>query len=56
MRFCPDEWIDDYTLGNIQQEDFKTIWNNFKARRFRAVLFLKKQFTCCKRCSWVYSF
>jgi radical SAM protein with 4Fe4S-binding SPASM domain len=56
VRFCPDEWIDDYTLGNIQQEDFKAIWNNFKARRFRAVLFLKKQFTCCKRCSWMYSF
>jgi MoaA/NifB/PqqE/SkfB family radical SAM enzyme len=28
VRFCPDEWIDDYTLGNIRHEDLKTIWNN----------------------------
>jgi radical SAM protein with 4Fe4S-binding SPASM domain len=56
VKFCPDEWIDDYTLGNIKREDFRTIWNNLKARRFRAILFLKKQFTCCKRCSWMYSF
>jgi radical SAM protein with 4Fe4S-binding SPASM domain len=56
VKFCPDEWIDDYCLGNIRKMPFESIWRNPRARRFRAVLFLIKCFTGCKRCSWLYSF
>jgi radical SAM protein with 4Fe4S-binding SPASM domain len=56
VKFCPDEWIDDYCLGNIRKMPFKSIWKNARARRFRAVLLLIKCFTGCKRCSWLYSF
>jgi radical SAM protein with 4Fe4S-binding SPASM domain len=56
VKFCPDEWIDDYCLGNIRKMPFMSIWKNAKARRFRAALFLVKSFTGCKRCSWMYSF
>lgn len=56
VKFCPDEWIDDYVLGNICKMPFMSIWKNAKAKRFRAVLFLMKCFTGCKRCSWLYSF
>jgi len=56
MKFCPDEWIDDYVLGNLRLDRFETIWNGRKARHFRSVLFRKKSFPACKRCSWMYSF
>jgi radical SAM protein with 4Fe4S-binding SPASM domain len=56
VKFCPDEWIDDYILGNILKTPFMSIWKNARARRFRAVLAFKKRFTGCKRCSWLYSF
>ena len=55
VKFCPDEWIDDFVLGNIRHDNFDTIWNNERARRFRAVLFKEKCFAGCKRCSWLYS-
>lgn len=54
--FCPDEWIDDYLLGNIRQNSFEDIWNNHKARYFRSVIFRHKSFPGCKRCNWMYSF
>ena len=56
VKFCPDEWIDDYCLGNIRADNFNAIWNNAKARRFRKALWMQKQFAGCKRCSWLYSF
>jgi radical SAM protein with 4Fe4S-binding SPASM domain len=56
VKFCPDEWVDDYCLGNIRMDSFNTIWNNSKSRRFRKALWMQKQFTGCKRCSWIYSF
>ena len=28
VRFCPDEWIDDYPLGNVRHETVAAIWNN----------------------------
>jgi radical SAM protein with 4Fe4S-binding SPASM domain len=56
VKFCPDEWIDDYCLGNIRNKPFRSIWKSARARRFRAALFLAKSFTGCKRCSWMYSF
>jgi radical SAM protein with 4Fe4S-binding SPASM domain len=54
VKFCPDEWIDDFVLGNIRNESFDSIWNNDKARMFRASLFKEKYFAGCKRCSWRY--
>lgn len=56
VRFCPDEWIDDYILGNIRKERFEHIWNGDKARQFRSILFKKGHFAGCKRCSWMYAF
>lgn len=55
VKFCPDEWIDDYILGNVRNDSLEAIWNNSKARRFRSALFRKKCFPGCKRCSFMYS-
>jgi radical SAM protein with 4Fe4S-binding SPASM domain len=56
VKFCPDEWIDDYIIGNIREDSFEQIWNNKSARNFRSVILWKKSFFGCKRCSWMYSF
>jgi radical SAM protein with 4Fe4S-binding SPASM domain len=56
VTFCPDEWINDYILGNIRTERFDDIWNNEKAMRFRSIVYRRKSFPGCKRCSWMYSF
>jgi radical SAM protein with 4Fe4S-binding SPASM domain len=56
VKFCPDEWIDDFVLGNIRKDRFDHIWNGDKARKFRSVLFKKGYFAGCKRCSWMYAF
>jgi radical SAM protein with 4Fe4S-binding SPASM domain len=56
VRYCPDEWIDDYVLGNIREHALETIWNGSAARRFRAVLLQKGSFPGCRRCGWMYSF
>jgi radical SAM protein with 4Fe4S-binding SPASM domain len=56
VRFCPDEWIDDYGLGNVREDRFATIWNNQKARHFRSVIFRKGAFPACNRCSWMHCF
>jgi len=55
VKFCPDEWIDDYILGNVRSDSLEAIWNNAKARKFRAALFKQKCFPGCKRCSFMYS-
>jgi radical SAM protein with 4Fe4S-binding SPASM domain len=55
VKFCPDEWIDDYVLGNVHQQRFDAIWNGDKANHFRSVIFQKRTFPACKRCSWLYS-
>lgn len=54
VRFCPDEWIDDYVLGNVRNDDFDAIWNNSRARKFRTVLWKRRCFPGCKRCSWLH--
>ena len=56
VKFCPDEWIDDYVLGNIREERFQAIWTNKKARHFRSVIFRKRSFPACKRCNWMHGF
>lgn len=55
LKFCPDEWIDDYTLGNIRENSFENIWNSKNARHFRSIIFREKHFPACKRCSWMYN-
>lgn len=56
MKFCPDEWIDDYIIGNIREDNFDNLWNNDRARTFRKVLVKQNCFPACKHCSWMYSF
>ncbi len=56
VRFCPDEWIDDYALGNIRQASLAAIWRNERARRFRSVIRREGSFPGCNRCSWMYCF
>jgi radical SAM protein with 4Fe4S-binding SPASM domain len=56
VKFCPDEWIDDYILGNILNDSFHNIWNNKQAQNFRRVLLREKHFPCCQRCGWMYSY
>jgi radical SAM protein with 4Fe4S-binding SPASM domain len=53
VRFCPDEWIDDYPLGNIREASLGDIWRGRRARRFRRVLLSRGSFPGCKRCSWL---
>lgn len=55
VKFCPDEWIDDYVLGNVRDNRLERIWNNDRARAFQAILFKKKYVAGCKRCSSMYS-
>lgn len=55
VKFCPDEWIGDYILGNIRTDSLMTIWNNSRARKFRRALFWRGTYPSCKRCSWMYS-
>lgn len=55
VRFCPDEWIDDYILGNVRDDSFRNIWNNERARRFRSLLLREKSFAGCRRCVCMYS-
>ena len=55
VKFCPDEWVDDYILGNVRNDSLETIWNNSRARRFRSALIRQKCFPGCKRCSFMYS-
>jgi radical SAM protein with 4Fe4S-binding SPASM domain len=52
--FCPDEWIDDYVLGNVCKEPFDNIWFGSEARRFRSILFRRRSFPACQRCSWMH--
>ena len=56
VKFCPDEWIDDYVLGNVRDTRFLEIWNSNKARRFRWAILCKRSFPACKRCSWMHCY
>lgn len=52
VRFCPDEWIDDYVLGNIRDRSLDEIWRGRQARRFRWRMVSRGPFPGCRRCSW----
>jgi radical SAM protein with 4Fe4S-binding SPASM domain len=56
FKFCPDEWIDDYVLGNVRNSRLETLWRNKKAKYFRSAIFRKKSFPACKRCSWMHCY
>jgi len=56
VKFCPDEWIDDYVLGNIQEERFESIWSGAKAEHFRSAILRRGSFPGCQRCSWIHCF
>ncbi len=56
VRFCPDEWIDDFSIGNLRNDSFHELWNNERARTFRSVILKEKHFAGCNRCSWMYSY
>ncbi len=56
VRFCPDEWIDDYSIGNLRNNSLYDLWNNEQACKFRSVILKEKHFAGCNRCSWMYSY
>jgi radical SAM protein with 4Fe4S-binding SPASM domain len=56
VRFCPDEWIDDYVLGNIRKDRFESIWSSARAAHFRSVILRRGSFPGCQRCSWMHCF
>lgn len=51
--FCPDEWIDDYVLGNIREASVVDLWRGARAKRFRTVIQREGTFPGCRRCSWL---
>lgn len=50
VKFCPDEWIANFNIGNIRTSSLETIWKNNLARHFREVLLKRKLFPSCNRC------
>jgi radical SAM protein with 4Fe4S-binding SPASM domain len=56
VRFCPDEWIDDYVLGNILEDRFESIWSSARAEHFRSAILRRGSFPGCQRCSWMHCF
>ena len=56
VRFCPDEWIDDYVLGNIRTDRFESIWSSARAEHFRSAILRRGSFPGCQRCSWMHCF
>jgi len=54
VTFCPD--FPDYTIGNINEEDFGLIWNGEKALRFRRLLTEHGCFPLCSRCCGLYAY
>jgi len=56
IRFCPDEWIDDYVLGNIREDWFENIWCSVSAEHFRSAIRRRGSFPGCQRCSWMHCY
>ncbi len=50
--FCPDDWIDDYILGNVTSAPLAQIWRGPAARRFRVEMVARGALPGCKRCPW----
>lgn len=54
--FCPDQWITEYTLGNVQSTPFSNIWHSERASRFRSELWAARLFPACNRCCSLYGY
>lgn len=50
VMFCPDEWMNDFRLGNVRKESLEQMWHGEKARKFREELWQHKLFPACNRC------
>ena len=50
VKFCPDDWIADYKLGNLRDSSLADIWYGEPAKKFREVLLRKRLFPACNRC------
>jgi radical SAM protein with 4Fe4S-binding SPASM domain len=48
--FCPDEWITEFSIGNIREAPLQNLWNSERARLFRRVLARRGLFPACTRC------
>jgi radical SAM protein with 4Fe4S-binding SPASM domain len=43
---CCPSWVNDYSLGNIYESDFESIWNSEKAIEFRKSI-INRKYTWC---------
>ena len=50
VMFCPDEWMNDFRLGNVKSQSVEKMWHGEKARKFREELYKHKLFPACARC------
>ena len=50
VMFCPDEWMNDFKLGNVRESGIDAMWNGEKAGKFRKELYRSKLFPACARC------
>ena len=50
VMFCPDEWMNDFRLGNIRNDEIDKMWNGEKAAKFREELYNRRMFPACARC------
>jgi len=44
VMFCPDEWITEFKLGNIKENNIDQLWNNEQAQKFRSFIIKKVDF------------
>jgi len=45
-----------YSVGNIKENSFRTIWNNYNYKRFRKILKRRNSFPVCAKCTEYYRF
>jgi radical SAM protein with 4Fe4S-binding SPASM domain len=50
VMFCPDEWMNDFKLGNVRDAKIDDMWKGEKAQQFRKALYKNKLFPACAKC------
>ncbi len=50
IMFCPDEWVTEFSLGNIREKSIGEVWNGLGAQEFRKSLKENGLFPICARC------
>jgi radical SAM protein with 4Fe4S-binding SPASM domain len=50
VMFCPDEWMNDFKLGNVRDSKIDEMWTGEQARKFRKALYKSKLFPACAKC------